>query len=102
MARSISDKKTRTLLYAFGLALLFMIGLSLIFVAAWRRGHSSNKVAEEIVGNVERERPGMTYAQSRAIKKHVETWLSRMPAEAYGEILARDLGIAFIIAVVLT
>jgi hypothetical protein len=89
-------------LYFAGLSLLFVIGVGLVAFAQWEAYNTAQSTNDLVLDQIQHTIPALTRDTAKVVAKALDEWRNRVYHEGFRAVLLRDLGIAFIVAVLLT
>ncbi len=88
--------------YYLFLAVVGLVGILLLYLSATHFSQVEGRDREKMVHDLEHIRPGFTVVQSDSIRSLLKARDPLLSEETFGDALRRDLGIALIVAVILT
>lgn len=89
-------------LYFAGLILLFLLGVGLVAIAQWEANNTAQSTNDLVLDQIQHTIPALTRDTAKVVAKALDEWRERVNHEGFRSVLMRDLGIAFIVAVLLT
>lgn len=95
-------RRRNAIIFFLILALGFIVGAALVAVSAERRATLSEAGFQTLIGSIAAKMPQLTYSQSQDVKSAFRDWMTAAEPESIALIIARDLGIAVVMAVILT
>jgi hypothetical protein len=95
-------RRRNTVTFFLVLILGLTLGMVLIATSAERRAALSETGFQTLIGSIAAKMPQLTYSQSQDVRSAFRDWVTASEPESVTLIIGRDLGIAVVMAVILT